>query len=200
TSALRKCLPSFVVAFLLFVFLARMDAATVQYATTGRWDYLTSQPFVWVHYVRLFFLPVGLTADTDWDRLVPWWDTRDVVGVLFLVALVAVTLRLAAPERLRPAALGLAWFAIALVPSSTIFPLAEVYNEHRVFFPYVGSVLAVAWCVVVAVRSLPRGRAVARAAILSVAAVAVILAHAAGTHARNEAWRTEETLWKDVTE
>jgi hypothetical protein len=42
-------------------------------------------------------------------------------------------------------AFGLAWFAIALIPTSSFFPLAEVLNEHRIFFPCTGLALAVVY-------------------------------------------------------
>ncbi|MFZ2957953.1 MAG: hypothetical protein WA705_13780 [Candidatus Ozemobacteraceae bacterium] len=38
------------------------------------------------------------------------------------------------------------WFFFALIPTSVI-PFAEVANDHRMFFPYVGLVLAVVWAV-----------------------------------------------------
>ena len=38
---------------------------------------------------------------------------------------------------------GLLWFVIALAPTSSFIPLAEVMNDHRMYFPYVGLVLAV---------------------------------------------------------
>jgi hypothetical protein len=43
--------------------------------------------------------------------------------------------------RNRPVAFGLAWFVLALLPTS-FFPLAEVENDRRMFFPFIGLVLA----------------------------------------------------------
>jgi len=196
-AAFRRSLPAFGVCGLLFVFLSRMDAPTVLYATASRWEYLKTQPFVWLHYVRLFFVPVGLTADADWSLRVPWHDTRVFAGLLLIAGLAAAISRLSMPAPLRPASFGLAWFCLALLPTSSVFPLSETYNEHRVFFPYVGLTIAVCWLAALAAARLPRGRAASLAAIL---AAVVLGAHAAGTHARNEVWKTEETLWKDVTE
>jgi len=36
---------------------------------------------------------------------------------------------------------GLLWYLIALLPTS-LFPLAEVMNDHRTFLPYIGFVIA----------------------------------------------------------
>jgi tetratricopeptide (TPR) repeat protein len=97
-------------------------------------------------------------------------------------------------------AFGIAWFLLALLPTS-LFPLAEVTNDHRMFFPFVGLVLAVFWALrlvlfrkterLTAHRAWLRGGLIAAAVVLAAAAV--------GTHERNEVWRTEETLWRDVT-
>jgi tetratricopeptide (TPR) repeat protein len=103
---------------------------------------------------------------------------------------------------LAPVTFGLGWFMLALLPASSIVPLAEVSNEHRVFFPYVGALLAAAWAVPYfaerwsAAKPALAPLAMRCAAVVSVAAIA---GNAAGAYARNRTWRTEETLWRDVT-
>jgi tetratricopeptide (TPR) repeat protein len=77
-------------------------------------------------------------------------------------------------------------------------------NEHRVFFPYVGLTLAVVWAAVLAVRRPAVRRAAGagtRGTRIAVAAAIVVLAAlAVSTWSRNRIWKTEETLWRDVTE
>jgi Flp pilus assembly protein TadD len=155
-----------------------------------------------VHYLRLFFLPVGLTADTDLKLIADWWDTRVVAGAV-LVALLALAIWRCAGHRTRwPIAFGLAWFALGLAPTSSVLPLAEPVNEHRIFLPYVGLTLAVVWAA-----RLWLGKRLARwtagpgprwAAPAAVCGL-ILAGHAAGAHARNATWRTSESLWADVT-
>src|SRR5207247_7844059 len=79
------------------------------------------------------------------------------------------------------------------------YPLAEVANEHRVFLPYIGLALAATCGVQMALQwltSTPRAFRIAAATL----AVAAIGGNAAGTIARNRTWRTEESLWLDVTQ
>jgi tetratricopeptide (TPR) repeat protein len=191
--ALRTMLPSLVVGIALLAFLGAMNAREWTPGTAARWPYLITQPFVWLHYFRLFFLPVGLTADTDWTTFGHWYDTRAIAGYAFIALLVWWIRRSARQETGKPVAFGLIWFAVALIPTSSFFPLAEVANEHRVFFAFIGLVLAVtAWLATWSERhAAPRNAVVG-------CAVAVLLAHAIGTHERNEVWRNEETLWSDV--
>ena len=185
--AARIAAPSLVVGVIVLIFLNSMNAPEWTSGGGSTWRYVITQPFIWLHYARLFVLPIGLTADTDWQPFAHWYDTRAVAGYAFL-GLLAVLMRRASG----PIAFGLAWFAIALVPTS-IFPLAEVANEHRIFFAYIGLVLAAA---AFGAESFTAAR-VPRVALVY-AAVLIVLANAAGAHYRNRTWRTGESLWADV--
>lgn len=176
--AMRIALPSLIAGIALLVFLNSMNSPHWTSGGGSVWRYLITQPFVWLHYARLFVLPLGLTADTDWQPFTQWYDTRAIVGYAFAVALLLAIRRTPAVV-----AFGLAWFAIALLPTS-VFPLAEVANEHRLFFAYIGLVLAAS--------TFLRTRAMA------ILALALILAHAIGTYERNQVWKSEASLWADV--
>lgn len=88
---------------------------------------------------------MGLTADTDLQLFSVWYDTRVAAGLVCLALLLRGLWVSSRRRASRPIAFGLAWFGLALVPASSVFPLAEVSNAHRVFFPYIGLVLAVVW-------------------------------------------------------
>ena len=95
----------------------------------------------------------------------------------------------------RPIAFGILWFFVALLPTSSVVPLAEPMNDHRMFFPFVGLILAVVWAGALTIRPLaPRARA-----LYAGAALAALFAMAYGTWQRNIVWRTEESLWLDAT-
>lgn len=189
--AFRETLPPLILGVLLLVFLNAMNSPEWTSGGGSRLAYLITQPFVWLHYFRLFFLPVGLTADTDWRPFTDWYDTRAIAGYAFVALLVWWIVRASKRDDMKPVAFGLVWFAVALIPTSSVFPLAEVANEHRIFFAYIGLVVAATWWIAQRVGKMPR------AAVASVAVI-VLLAHAAGAHERNKVWRTEESLWADV--
>jgi tetratricopeptide (TPR) repeat protein len=202
-AALSKSAPALVAGVIVFAFVHFMNAPTVDYGGGSRFEYLLTQSFAWLHYGRLFFLPVGLTADSDWTLIADWYDTRVVAGVLFVALLLGLLAKWSANEPLRPAAFGIAWFCLALLPASSIFPLAEVTNGHRAFFAYVGLSLAVVSALAVLAQQradrLPRARSAIRSAAC-VVAVLVVGGNAVGTYVRNAVWRSEETLWRDVVE
>ena len=194
-SAFRATAPAFVAGVALFWFVEkRMAPPTLNYGGGDRIAYAQTQLWVWLHYLRLFVLPVGLSADTDLTLIPVWYDTRVLAGACALAALAWVALRCAKIPRAWPVTFGLAWFAIGLLPTSSVIPLAEPLNEHRVFLPYIGLVLAAVW----GGRLLLAGRVRNTSAIVAICLV-VLVGFAIGTHIRNRAWLTNEGLWADVT-
>ncbi len=197
--ALRASLPSLAAGVALFVFIGRMSAAGQNYGGGDRWPYALTQLWVWVRYTRLFFLPIGLSADTDLALIREPFDARVIVGALFLAALAWAFLAAARRPRAWPVAFGLAWYALGLAPTSSLLPLAEPTNDHRMFLGFIGLVPAVVWAVRLAVRSWPGWETSGRRRAVIVGCAVLLAAHAAGTAVRNRAWRTGESLWLDVT-
>jgi Flp pilus assembly protein TadD len=158
-------------------------------------SYWLSQPFVALRYFVAFFAPIDLSADNDWQAVSGPGDPRLLAGLLFAAGLTVAAWRASHSKSARPIAFGLWWFVVALVPTSVI-PLAEIANDHRMFFPFVGLSLAVVWAAALGLRRMPRSIAVPAATVL---VLAVLAAGAIGVHARNQVWRSDEALWLDVT-
>lgn len=177
-------------------------------------DYLMTQPYVIWHYFTLFFLPTSLTADTDLKAFTSVADPRLWGGLLFLSAMVLVAFVTSHYKTMRPVAFGILWFFFALIPTSSIIPLSEVMNDHRMYFPFIGLMLAVGWPLALWVMNLARVRTLAPGQPISKkqpepnptaakAALAVCLLMFAGlaygSYQRSEVWHSEESLWRDVT-
>lgn len=193
--------PAVLFALVFYVVQDRLSGGDVFYGSTPRLQYLQTQVFAWLHYLRLFLLPRGLSADTDWGPIAEWYDSRVFAGVVCALLMIAASAHYA---RRRPAGravlFGVFWFYVALAPSSSVFPLSEMINEHRPYFPYIGLVLAATAGGADALSLLrARGRAplLVRAALPL--ALLLLAAHAAATYERNKVWATEETLWRSVT-
>jgi tetratricopeptide (TPR) repeat protein len=190
TAALRRTLPSILVVAALGWLTSVMTPATYTFPAYG---YRITQPIVILRYFRTFFIPTGLTADTDRSAFNSIFDADALFGFVFLAVLIGVAVRTARRRETRPVAFGLFWFLLALVPTS-LFPLAEVENDHRMFFPFVGLTLSASWAMALLFHSRP-----ARRRILTAACGLVLLAFGAAAWQRNKVWRTEESLWYDVT-
>jgi hypothetical protein len=207
---LRAAWPSFV-ACVASVGAAMWLATTYSPGGPSTWRYLLTQPYVMLHYARSLFLPTSLSADTQWPLVAGPLDRRVLIGAAFIGAALAGAWAASRRRETRPIAFGILWFFVALLPTSSVVPLAEPMNDHRMFFPFAGLILAVVWAAWLAVakrkyevRSLKYERSyfVPRTSYLRVViagAVAMILAMAYGTRQRNIVWRTEESLWLDAT-
>jgi tetratricopeptide (TPR) repeat protein len=195
--AALAALPAFLFGVALFWFVeVWMASPTRTYGGHDRLSYAATQAWVWLHYLRLFILPVGLTADSDLQLVSAWYDTRVIAGLAAILGLAVLVWRAARRRDAWPVAFGLTWFAIGLTPTSSIVPLAEPMNEHRVFLPFIGLVLAAVWGARVL---LPAPHGEAQQARVFAACAVLLLALAVGTYVRNEVWHTGESLWSDVT-
>jgi Flp pilus assembly protein TadD len=160
-------------------------------------DYLITQPYVALLYFKTFFWPGDLSADYDLNAFTTTDDSRFWLGFAFVILFLATAIVAVRFRKTRLIGFGLLWFLIALLPTS-LFPLAEVMNDHRTFLPYIGLVIAVAGAVSLLVnRRVTYGLP---AKIAATCAVALFLcANGYATFQRNKVWKTEETLWHDVT-
>jgi len=193
-TALRNLVPSIVVIVALAILSAKMTPPAFNPGVVSAWGYRITQPLVMFRYFMKFFIPTGLSADTDHVPLNSLLDDGGIQGMLFLAALVGAIVWTSRRRELRPIAFGLAWFLVALIPTS-IMALAEVENDHRMFFPFVGLAIAAPWAVVLIVRRWRLDPVHAGAVC-----VALLAIFGYATWQRCEVWKTDESLWFDVTQ
>ncbi len=193
------CLPLLAIAAGTFLFVEGMNPQGQTYGGGSRLQYLWTQAGIWPRYLQLFFVPSGLSADTDLTLLPDPFHPRVAAGVFALFASLAGAGWLSRRPSWRPAALGIVWFWLGIAPTSSLFPLAEVTNDHRMFLGYLGLCLAVGTLLAERVQALsPRWPKLP--VFAAAACAALLVAHAGGTHLRNRAWQSEEALWADVTQ
>lgn len=198
-AALRRIvvgtLPAFAAAVVAYWFIEGMNPPRQSYGGGPLVPYVWTQVWVWVRYAGMFFVPVRLSADSDWQLLSKPFDPRVLAGLALLAGSIYAAWQAARRRETRPIAFGLAWFWLGLVPS-TVVPLAEVTNDHRPFFAFMGLAVAAVWALALATRRVWSTRVAARVAIGF--GTVVLVAHAAATRARNRVWATDATLWADV--
>jgi tetratricopeptide (TPR) repeat protein len=195
--AFQRCVPSLIVTGVFAFLNVVMTPQSYTPGASSAFAYRLTQPLVALRYFRTFFIPNRLTADTDLAPLKSFLQADAWLGFIFLAAIIVLAIRLSYSRDWHPTAFGLWWFLVALAPTS-IFPLAEVENDHRMYFPFVGLALAVCWPVgrLVLMRQHVQ-RSLVRAT--AAACILVLFTCAWATWRRNEVWRTEESLWYDVT-
>ncbi|HZR78189.1 MAG TPA: tetratricopeptide repeat protein [Chthoniobacterales bacterium] len=193
--------PIFVACAAALFFVQWMTPHTWVAGARNAHNYLITQPYVALLYFKTFLWPEDLSADYDLEPFTSINDPRFVAGSVFVAGLIAISILCARSKPGRVISFGLLWFLIALLPTS-LFPLAEVMNDHRTFLPYIGLVIAIAGAIAFVCSRVAARRAHATrrvAATISAIALLVLCASAYATFQRNKVWRTEETLWRDVT-
>lgn len=194
---LKKCLPAFIFCGAAYLIIDRMTPKSWEPGGTSALQYLTTQPFVVLHYFSQFFLPTSLSADTDWKVLPSIWDIRFFAGCAFVLVMIIIAVYTANKTRLRPISFGIIWFFLALLPSSSIIPLGEVLNDHRMYFPFIGLAMSLSWAL--GLLYIKYASRLNKNAVTGVLAVG-LAAYAFGTFQRNRVWHSEESLWYDVTQ
>ena len=195
---LRASAPAFLLSAVFGVLHAKMTPSTYLGGASDAFAYRLTQPYVAWRYFLRFFLPVDLSADTD---MTPWPRASDphvLAGFLFLAAILGTAIFYSRNRRTAPLAFGLWWFVITLAPTS-LFALAEVENDHRMFFPCVGLAMSVAWALGLLWRRQAAISTPAMRAALVAAGLVLLVAYSYGTHRRNAVWKDEASLWRDVT-
>ena len=164
------------------------------------WRFFLTQWHVIVTYLRLLFWPAGQNVDWDFSLARGFADPVVLACGLFLLLLLlaAVVLVLRCRSRSdragaagRAAGFGVLWFFLLLAPTSTLFPLADVVMEHRLYLASWGIFFAIAAGASMVADRLPRR-------IWLGAALALCAALATATYVRTSLWRTKLLLWSDA--
>jgi Flp pilus assembly protein TadD len=188
--------PAFLICSAMLLFVQHMTPRNWIAGAANTQNYLITQPYVALLYFKTFFWPSGLSADYDLNPFATTGGPQFCAGFAFVGALLAASILAACFNKTRVIGFGLLWFFISLLPTS-LFPLAEVMNDHRTFLPYIGLVIAMAGAASVLVnRGVTYG---VPAKIAAACAVTLLLcANGYATFRRNKVWKTEESLWHDV--
>lgn len=195
--AIGKVLPLLLVVAAVQVYTLSKNTS-IPGITNPLMYYILTQSYVWLHYFIAFFLPVNLSADTDWTVIYNVFDERIIIGLLFVSCLIAAIFKTSNKRETRPIAFGLIWFVAALLPTS-LAPFAEVTNDHRMFFPFIG--LALSIVTAIGLWLIKKEGELVNYRTITIGCIAlVLLLNAYGVHERNKVWRTEESLWLDVTQ
>jgi len=183
------------------VFVMKMQSDSFVPSNHTRWQYIITQPFVLLHYFISFFYPYNLSADTDWTILKSIIDIRFFIGITFILAILITAFLSLKNKKYAPISFGIFWFFIALAPTSSLIPLAEVMNDHRMFFPFVGLMIAVVYVLsIIIVKKQDKINSSKKYKNSLIAfALIVLSAHSYGTYQRTEIWDNGVSLWYDVT-
>lgn len=198
----RRLVPMFLMALIVPLTIMYQKGFDIQgamgaanFKNVPRYEYFLTQFNVMATYLRLMVLPVSQNLDYDYPLVK---SASQIIGAALLhMALLGAGLWMMIKGRRRCmglmllAGFGIWWFYIAMAVDSSVIPLQDIINEHRVYLSAAGFAM-----VAVAAALWLMGRVPARA-VVAVGVVAT-LALSGAAYARNRVWKDELTLWKDI--
>ncbi len=190
-----------VLSILIFQAYTLSKAGSISGFSNPPLYYMMTQPYVWLHYFLSFFFPFNLSADADWTVFTNPFEDRVIIGFIFIILLGYTIFKTSQKKQTRTISFGLIWFAAALLPTS-IAPLAEVMNDHRMFFPFIGltySIISGAGILIIKATKKEDTRSSSFMNLIWGSVFIILTAFAYGTYQRNKVWENGETLWYDVT-
>jgi len=171
-----------------FTSLDRLAKSIDQSELLDTKEYFYTQASVVLHYLRLVILPYGQNLDYSWPVLKKLMHWRFFLPASVLVAFAASGFY-ALRKGKRALAFGIFWFFVAMSVESSFIAIDDVIFEHRLYLPMAGLALIFALIYEKGVKKF----GYALPLLLGISLVLTGL-----TYRRNEVWKTEESLWKDV--
>jgi len=169
-----------------------------------RTEYLFTQFRVIATYIRLLFLPVNQNLDYDYPVYHSFFTPPVLFSFLLLLFLVCIGVyflrrstdrQVNGRHMLRLTGMGILWFVITLSVESSFMPIKDLIFEHRLYLPSVGFIMAIMGAIAMLVQRF-ESRSISR--VITAAVAVAILVFSISAHARNNVWKTNISLWKDV--
>ncbi len=157
----------------------------------GQPEYFYTQLPVFLTYIRLIFLPAGQNLDHDYPVYHTPWNPQVLLSCLVISGLILFSLYTLRRKHslLRISGFGILWFFVLLLPTSSLVPLMDVINEHRVYLAMLGLILPAV---------IIFDRVVSDRNLKIVIPLLVMLVLGITTYRRNFVWQSELNLWQDV--
>ncbi|MEE9615097.1 MAG: tetratricopeptide repeat protein [Thermodesulfobacteriota bacterium] len=163
--------------------------------------YLMTQMRVVVTYLRLLVLPINQNLDYDYPVYHSLFIPEVFLSFLFLLSVLIFGVYLLIRSRITHhahgllASFGILWFFITLSVESSIFPIKDVINEHRLYLPSVGAAVAFSAAVFYCFDRMGIRKLSAATCVLLLLTAAPL---GAAARLRNLVWENDSALWEDV--
>jgi protein O-mannosyl-transferase len=206
---IRITIPSFLVCLAVSIFIQKITFKQTALSPMSHSDpgallnhikYIWTQPYVLMDYCVLYFSPTHLSSDSDLEVFSSPFNLRGLLGFVFFGFMIWASVVAAKKETTRPIAFGILWFFVASIPTSVLVALTQISTSHRLFFPYIGLTIAVCWTIYLFVlKVFPVFKPRQFVTWIIIICFVMLAGYASGTWERNKVWKTEESLWYDMT-
>jgi len=195
-----KAIPFYLL--LAFITAAYLILRTSAIAGLGQGEYhadslyitMLSQSAVLWKYIKLFFLPIPLSARYDIVLIEHLFNVYTISLIGTITALTAATILSLKKGQFPLFIFGLWWFFITLLPVSNIIPIsAAMMGERYLYLPSLGLCIALFSLINNYISTRER-----RTVFISIFFIPTLAAFFYLTHARNAVWKDDRTLFEDT--
>jgi len=181
---------SFSMLFILSLIIIFGGFLPKETETITRSEYLFTQFRVIVKYIQLLLFPVNQALDYDLSlsgNLLEW----KVIACLFIILVLIVAAFLLYKKK-HLISFGIFWFFITLSVESSILPIRDVINEHRLYLPLFGFSL-------IFVSLIWDFFAIKRLYAVIGFFLVLNIIYGFTTYEQNKVWKSKLSLWLDNT-
>jgi len=167
-------------------------------STIPRGKYILTQFRVIMTYIRLSFLPFNLNLAYDYPIYHSVFESQILLSCLFLLSLLSISICLFKRSRKTLncnnllISFGIFWFFITLSVESFIVVLNYVIFEYRLYLPSIGLLFLLMGILGYVIPHFGKFK------YISAVIIIVVIIFSGATFARNEVFKDEMSLWKDV--
>lgn len=156
-------------------------------------QYLTTEFSVITTYFRLLLFPARQNADYDYPVYKNFLNTQVLLPFTVIVAsLIFAVLIL---KKHRPLSFGIFFFFLTVLPESSVIPIDDVINEHRLYLSSLGFFIFLSYLLILLYEICRRKKT---QAAFWVFFILLIFSYLLATIRRNEVWQNELSFWSDV--
>lgn len=141
------------------------------------------------YYLRLAIFPVNLNAAHDFPRYASFLEINALMSAAVIVAIFLIGLYFI--KRRPLLSIFVCWFFITILPVSGIVPIIDPVAERYLYLPSIGPIALIGLMIGNIWRTRKSSYALAASIFLLILLVPL-------TFKRNEIWREDYSLWKDV--
>ena len=196
---IRRAVPASILCVGYWIFQLVFTRKVGEFTRVPAFNYWFTQPWVAMRYLFKFFVPLHLSADTDFAPFAHFWEPLALAGYLGVAVLITLAVITSRRQQWRAVSFGIWWFLIALLPDA-ITPHRVVEADWRMFLPFVGLSLAVAGAASIGLERLGEPRRVVPLTVAGALAMGLLALFGWATYQRNAVWESEATLWRYAIE
>lgn len=174
-------------------FLVKDLAQTTAYFKWTTLSYISLQPYVICNYLIKTFIPFNLSAHHILDPLTSYLSLKFIIPVIIIMLFILLIgfLIWKKGSSINIKLFAVSWFFIALLPTSSFFPLTTAMADRRMYTAMPGLILFVFLCVYAKTKNYK---------IISVICAILIPCFAYQTCVRNQMYNEPQMLWEETAQ